>query len=108
MSVIMTAASVIPAILMWVWIYLVFMVWKKKTNIFHDQMEPKLAERRYKMLKAFLLVAGISFAVFFVCLALYKTEEPVYLYIGSVGISVGIIATVGGLVIFLKGRRETR
>ncbi len=34
-----------------VWIYLAWMVWKKKTNISHDQMEPKLAERRYKMLK---------------------------------------------------------
>ena len=40
-----------------VWIYLVWMVRKKKANLFHDQMEPKLAERRLKMLKAFLLVA---------------------------------------------------
>jgi hypothetical protein len=35
------AISVIEVILMGVWIYLVFMVRKKKTKIFHDQMEPK-------------------------------------------------------------------
>ncbi len=42
-----------------VWISLVWMVRKEKTKIFHDQMEPKIAERRLKMLKALLLVAGI-------------------------------------------------
>ena len=97
-----------------VWIYLVFMVRKKKTNIFHDQMEPKLAERRLKMLKAFLLVAGISFAVFIVGVivhnALYglsEMEEPVSFIIAISALWVFIIATVGGLVIFLKGRRKT-
>ncbi len=29
-----------------VWLSLVFMVRKEKTKIFHDQMEPELAERR--------------------------------------------------------------
>ncbi|MGB2584202.1 MAG: hypothetical protein WBC89_08630, partial [Dehalococcoidia bacterium] len=56
----------LPGVLIAVWIYLVWMVRKKKTNIFDDQMEPKLAERRLKRLKIFLLVAGISFAVFIV------------------------------------------
>jgi hypothetical protein len=97
-----------------VWIYLVWMVWKKKTNIFHDQVEPKIAERRLKMLKAFLLVAGISFAVFIVGVILHNvlyglsgTEEHVFFIIAIVALWVFIIATVGGLVIFLKGRRET-
>ena len=97
-----------------VWIYLVFMVRKKKTNLFHDQMEPKIAERRLKMLKAFLLVAGISFAVFIVGVivhnALYglsEIEEPVSFIIAISALWVFIIATIGGLVIFLKGRRKT-
>jgi hypothetical protein len=97
-----------------VWIYLVWMVWKKKTNIFHDQVEPKIAERRLKMLKAFLLVAGISFAVFIVGVILHNvlyglsgTEEHVFFIIAIVALWVFIIATVGGLVIFLKGRRKT-
>ena len=98
-----------------VWIYLVWMVRKKKTNIFHDQMEPKLAERRLKRLKAFLLVAGISFAVFIVGVILHGVlgalleieEEPVSFVIALVGLWAFFIATIGGLVIFLKGRRKT-
>ena len=98
-----------------VWIYLVWMVRKKKTNLFHDQMEPKLAERRYKMLKVFLLVAGISLAVGIVGVILHNAlyglseiEEPVSFVIALVGLWAFFIATIGGLVIFLKGRRKTR
>ncbi len=98
-----------------VWIYLVWMIWKKKTNIFHDQMEPKLAERRFKMLKVFLLVAGISLAVGIISAILHNVlyvtlgeiEEPVSFGIGLVGLFVFVIATIGGLVIFLKGRQKT-
>ncbi len=104
-----------------VWIYLVWMVWKKKTDIFHDQMEPKLAERRLKRLKVFLLVAGISLAVLIVLLvgvviydALYGLSETddggiadaVAHYIAFSSLGVFIVATIGGLVIFLKGRRK--
>ena len=48
-----------------IWIYLVIMVWKKNTNIFPGQMESKLAERSLKMLKAFLLLSGLSLATYF-------------------------------------------
>ncbi len=96
-----------------VWIYLVWMV-RKKTNIFHDQMEPKLAERRLKMLKAFLLVAGISFAAFIIGVILHNAlyglfgkEELIFFFIGISGLWAFIIATIGGLIIFLKGRRKT-
>ncbi len=92
---------------------MVWMVRKKKTKIFHDQMEPKLAERRLKRLKAFLLVAGISFAVAIVSIvlhgvlsALLEKEELVSFWIALVGLFVFVIATIGGLVIFLIGRRK--
>lgn len=105
--------TLIAGALITVWIYLVWMVRKKKTNIFHDQMEPELAERRLKMLKAFLLVGGISFAVFIVGVIVHNVlyglseiEEPVFFSIALVGLFLFIIATVGGLVIFLKGRRK--
>ena len=105
--------ALIGVVLIGVCIYLVFMVWKKKTSLFHDQVEPKMAQRRLKMLKAFLLVAGISFAVGIVGVivhnALYglsETEEPVSLVIAVVALWVFIMATIGGLVIFLKGRRK--
>ena len=98
-----------------VWIYLVFMVRKEKANLFHDQMEPKLAESRLKRLKVFLLVAGISFAAFIVGMilasALYNLPEPVepvsLAIVVNVALWVFVIATIGGLVIFRKGRRKT-
>ncbi len=111
-------APILP-ILVGVWIFLVWMVLKKKTNIFHDQMEPKLAERRLKRLKAFLLVAGIGFAAFWVNIILMlvifritgfpssEEEEGVFFFIGLLAAVVFIVATIGGLVIFLKGRRKT-
>jgi len=95
-------------------IYLVWMVRKEKTKIFHDQMEPKLAERRLKMLKIFLLVGGISLAVAIVGVVMHNViyglteiEESVFFTIALVGIYAFITATIGGLVIFLKGRRKT-
>jgi hypothetical protein len=82
------------------------MVRKKKTNLFHDQMEPKLAERRLKMLKVFLLVAGISLAVGIVGVILHNAlyglseiEEPVSFVITLVGLWAFAAATIGGLVI---------
>ena len=96
-----------------VWIYLVWMVRKKKTNIFHDEMEPKSAERRLRMLKAFLLVAGISWAVGIVGVILHNAlygllerEEPVSFGIALVGLLVFVIATIGSLVVFIIGRRK--
>ncbi|MFC1932250.1 hypothetical protein ACFLXU_01285 [Chloroflexota bacterium] len=92
-----------------VWIYLVFMVWKKKTKIFHDQMEPKLAERRYKRLKTFLLVAGISFAMHWVTVFVgdvlnLNPEGVAYFLITFFSVVLFVIATIGSLFIFLKGR----
>ena len=101
-----------------VWIYLVWMVRKKKAKIFHDQMEPKLAERRLKRLKTFLLVAGISGAMFWVAILVQvivlvgifdqpEEEGPVVFFIAFFSVVLFVIATIGGLVIFLKGRRKT-
>jgi len=95
-----------------VWIYLVWMVRKKKTNILHDQMEPKSAERRLKWLKAFLLVAAIFLVGCIVGAvvnqALYATEveDAVTFFFAFVGVCVFILATGSSLVIFRKGRRK--
>ncbi|MFC1977657.1 hypothetical protein ACFLWS_05285 [Chloroflexota bacterium] len=104
----------IAAISAGIWMYLVFMVRIKKVNLFHGQVEPKIAERRLKMLKAFLLVAGISFAVFIVGVvlhnalyALYEKEEPVFFFIAIFSVVPLAVGTIGGLVIFLIGRRKT-
>ena len=96
-----------------VWIYLAWMVSKKKTQIFHDQMDPKLAERRLKMLKASLLVAAISFVggivgviMHNVIYAATETEEAVFFFIALSAIWLFTLATGGGLVIYLKGRQK--
>ena len=94
-------------------IYLVWMVRKKKTSLFHNQLEPESAERRYKILKAFLLVAGISLAVGIVGVILHNAlygllerEEPISFGIGLVGLFVFFIAIIGSLVVYITGRRK--
>ena len=92
-------------------IYLAWMVWKKKTQIFHDQMELKSAERRLKVLKASLLVALISFAMIVVTILLgvlaFHLPEDVLFYIGFFWLCMFAVPTSGSLVIFFKGRRKT-
>ena len=106
--------TILGVALIGVWIYLVYMVRKKKANLFHDQVEPEIAERRLKKLKAFLLVAGISLAVGIVGVVVHNAiyglsgvEEPVFFVIALVGLWAFLVATIGGLVIFFKGRRKT-
>ena len=95
-------------------IYLAWMVWKKKTQIFHDQMEPKLAERRLRMMKVSLLVVGISFVVFLVSTillralhALFEGKEELFFFIAIFSLTLLAVGTIGGVVIFLIGRRKT-
>ena len=109
-----SAGPLMVLILLAVCLYLVRMIRKKKTKIFHDQMEPKIAERRLKRLKAFLLVAGISLAVFIVggvlhnaLSVLLEKDEPVSFLIAIFSVVPFAVGTIGGLVIFLKGRQKT-
>ncbi len=98
----------IDVILVGVWIYLVWMVWKKKT-----------ISRYLKALKTFLLVAGISgmmLITFLVGVVLYNAvyglgeineiADTIAHYIGFSLLGMFYIATIGGLVIFLTGRRK--
>ena len=105
--------SALPVLTLPVWTYLVFMVWKRKTTIFRDQMEPESAERRLRWLRTLLLVAGLSLLVGIVGVILHNVlsaqsgvEEQVFFFIALAGLFVFVIATTGGLVIFLRGRRE--
>ena len=96
------------------WIYLVLTVRKRKTDIFHDQMEYGLAEKHLKRLKALLVVAGISILVSIAGIighnvrsGLTNIEESLFLIIGLGALYVLILSTAGALVIFLKGRQKT-
>jgi cation transport ATPase len=79
--------------------------------IFYDRAEPKLNERRLKMVKTFLVVAGVSVAVFIVSAVLHNVisgvfniEEPVFFFLAvfmaPLGLAVGLL---GSLVVFLWG-----
>jgi len=79
--------------------------------LFYDRVEPKIGERELKMLKTFLMVAGISLAVFILSVflhnalsGLFDVEEPVFfsiaVFIAPLAFVVGI---TGSLVIFIKG-----
>lgn len=116
--VIITAISrplLIGIPLIGVWVYLLWMIQKKKTKIFSEKVEAKLAERRLKKLKVFLLVAGISLAVGIVGIITHGVlgitleieEEVVSFIIALVGIWMFIASTIAGLSIFLTGRLKT-
>jgi hypothetical protein len=90
------------------------MVRKQKDSVFNDQMEQKITKWHLKRLKAFLIVAAFSFLVFIfgaivhnVLHGLSEIEETVSFFIALVALLVFIVATAGGMVIFLKARQKT-
>ena len=95
-----------------VWIYLVTMVRKQSKSVFSDRMEQEMAERHLKRLKALLITAGFSFFLFVVgsivhnvLHGLYEIEEAVSLLVAIVALVVFIVATAGGMLVFLKARK---
>jgi len=79
--------------------------------LFYDRVKPKLDEGRLRMLRIFLLIAGISLGVFVISVFLHNAisdlfdiEEAVFFTIAvpisPLAFAVGII---GSLVIFIKG-----
>ena len=99
----------IEIILLGIWIFLAWMVWKKKA-----------VSRYLKAIKTFLLVTGISGMMLILFLggvmlyyAIYGLEgmglisDDIAHYIGFFLLGMFQIATIGGLVIFLIGRRKT-
>ena len=79
--------------------------------LFYDRAEPKMEERRLRMLKTFLLLAGISLGTFIISAFLHNAlsgllgvEEPVFfgiaVFIAPLALAVGLI---GSLVFFIMG-----
>ncbi len=79
--------------------------------LFYERSEPNLSERGLRMLKTFLLLIGISLAVFIISVflhnalsALFDIEEPVIffiaVFIAPLAFAVGL---VGSLVVFIIG-----
>jgi hypothetical protein len=94
------------------WIYLGVM-YRKRKRVFHEEMEPGLAKKLLKRLKILIIAAGISFTIAIVGIIMHnvqsrhsETEESLYFFIGIVALYLFILASGGGLFIFIKGRRK--
>ena len=79
--------------------------------LYYDRAEPGLGERDSKMLKIFLLIAGMALATFIVSVILHNAvsallgvEEAVFFVIAVIIAPLALVAgVVGSLVIFIKG-----
>jgi len=98
----------IEIILLGVWIFLAWMVWKKK-----------IVSKYLRAVKTFLIIAGVSGAALVILLisvmiyyfahgleGMSETADAIAHYIGFSLLGMFYIATIGGLVIFLIGRRK--
>ena len=107
-------AMLIPAgVLVGGWIYFVGMAWKRKAKIFYDRMEPEAAEKRYKILKVFLVISGVALAVGIIGVIVHnviygvtETEEVVSFFFGFIGLAVFFITAIVSLIIVFKGRQK--
>jgi len=94
------------------WIYLGVM-YRKRKSVFHEEIEPGLAKKQLKRLKILIIAGGISLTIAIVGIIMHnvqsglsETEESLYFFIGIVALYLFILASGGGLVIFIKGRQK--
>ena len=91
--------------------------------LFYDRAEPGLGEKGLKMLKIFLMVAGISLGAFIISVFLHNAiyglfivwfgedfwdrigvgDEPVFFFIALLSIVALAVGIIGSLVMFIKG-----
>ena len=91
--------------------------------LFYDRAEPKLNKRWLKMLRIFLVVAGVSAGTFIISVFLHNAiyglfiqwfgadfwdsigmpDEPVFFFIALLSVVAFAVGIIGSLVIFLKG-----
>lgn len=95
------------------WVCLIWIVRKKRTKIFHEEMETKSAERHLKWLKSFLLAGGISLVIFIVGAVLHNVlyamlnrEEEITFFISFLGGLALLISNIGSIIILLTGLRK--
>jgi FtsH-binding integral membrane protein len=100
----------IGAVLIVAWIYIAWMMLKKKDIISHDQMKPERAKRRYKILKVYSITAGVLLLVGIIgavghnaSYAMNKIEEPVFFFTAIVSLFGFVIATIGGWIYYSIG-----
>ena len=95
-----------------IWIYLAWIIWKKKINVFKDKVEPVTADKNFKRLKALLTAAGISFIVFIVAIVAHNFLIRMYEH-EFISFSITVIALYGiviatglSLMMYIKGHQS--
>ena len=91
--------------------------------LFYDRAEPRLGERGLRMLKIFLLLAGLSLGAFIISVFLHNAiyglfivwfgedfwdrigvgDEPVFFIISLLSVLALAVGIIGSLVMFIKG-----
>ena len=91
--------------------------------LFYDRVGPGLGDRGLKLLKTFLLVAGISLGAFIISVFLHNAiyglfihffgadfwdrigmaDEPVFFFVALLSVVAFAVGIIGSLVIFIKG-----
>jgi len=91
--------------------------------LFYDRVRPSLGERGLRMLRLFLLVAGISLGAFIISVFLHNAiyglfilcfgedfwertgikDEPVFFFIALLSVVSFVVGLIGSLVMFIKG-----
>ena len=91
--------------------------------LFYDRAEPRLGEKGLRMLRIFLLVAGISLGAFIISVFLHNAiyglfihffgadfwdrigvgDEPVFFFLSLLSVVVFAVGIIGSLVMFIKG-----
>ncbi len=91
--------------------------------LFYDRIEPKIKEGGLKMLRKFLMLAGISLAAFIISVFLHNAiyglfihffgadfwdrtgvkDEPVFFFIALLSVVAFAVGVIGSLVMFIKG-----
>ena len=104
----------IAIILIVAWMYMAWILWKKKTKMISDQMKPEDAERLYKILKVSSIAAGILLLLGIIgavghnaLYAMKKIEESAFFFIAIVGLFGFVITTIGSWICYFVGRKAT-
>ncbi len=91
--------------------------------LYYDRVGPTLEGKRLKMLRVFLLLAGISLGVFIISVFLHNAiyglfihffgadfwdrvgleDEPVFFFIAIISVLAFVVGITGSLVLFIKG-----
>jgi len=83
--------------------------------LFYDRAEPKMEERRLRMMKIFLVIAGMSVGTFIISVFLHNAlsgllgvEEPVFfciaVFIAPLALVVGLIGSLALFIVGLAGK----